>query len=97
MVTVDDYHVAEQVVSLLHSTFPDLDILARGHDLEHCRSLYAQGAWLAVSENLEASIALAHAALERVNGDDVENDAAIGQFRKVYDSATREKERKETE
>lgn len=97
MVTVDDYHVTEQVVSLLHSTFPNLDILARGHDLEHCRSLYAQGAWLAVSENLEASIALAHAALERVNGDDVENDAAIDQFRKVYDSATREDERKETE
>ena len=97
MVTVDDYHVAEQVVSLLHRMFPGLDILARGHDLEHCRSLYKEGAWLAVSENLEASIALAHAALERVNGDDVENDAAIDQFRKVYDAATREKERKETE
>ena len=97
MVTVDDYQVTEQVVSLLHSTFPNLDILARGHDLEHCRSLYAKGAWLAVSENLEASIALAHAALERVNGDDVENDAAIDQFRKVYDIATREEERKETE
>ena len=97
MVTVDDYQVAEQVVSLLHREFPELDILARGHDLERCRSLYEGGAWLAVSENLEASIALAHAALERVNGDDVENDAAINQFRKVYDSATREKERKETE
>ncbi len=96
MVTVDDYQVAEQVVSLLHHAFPDLDILARGHDLERCRSLYEKGAWLAVSENLEASIALAHAALERVNGDDVENDAAIEQFRNLYDSATRE-EHKETE
>ena len=90
MVTVDNSQVAEQVVSLLHSTFPHLDILARGHDLEGCRSLYEKGAWLAVSENLEASIALAHAALERVNEDDLENDAAIDQFRKVYEAATRE-------
>ena len=97
IVTVDDYHAAEQVVSLLHHTFPDMDILARGHDLERCRSLYARGAWLAVSENLEASIALAHAALEKVNADDVENDAAIDQFRKLYDSTTREGAREETE
>jgi len=96
MVTVDDYLVAEQVVSLLHRTFPKLDILARGHDLERCRSLYEEGAWLAVSENLEASIALAHAALERVYGDDVENDVAIDQFRKVYESASRE-EKKQAE
>jgi len=97
MVTVDDYQVAEQVVSLLHRTFPQLDILARGHDLERCRSLYEEGAWLAVSENLEASIALAHAALERVYGDDVENNAAIDQFRKVYESATRGEENKQAE
>jgi len=97
MVTVDDYQVAEQVVSLLHHTFPDLNVLARGHDLERCRTLYEEGAWLAVSENLEASIALAHAALERVSGDDVENDAAIEQFRKLYDAAIRGEVGKEVE
>jgi len=84
MVTVDDFHVAEQVVSSLHRVFPGLDILARGHDLEHCRSLHAEGAWLAVSENLEASIALAHAAMVKVYGDDAENDATIDRFRKTY-------------
>lgn len=84
IVTVDDFQAAEQIVSSLHRTFPKLDILARGHNLEHCQSLQARGAWLTVSENLEASIALAEAALSQVRKDDVENDAAIERFRKIY-------------
>jgi len=89
MVTVGDLQATEQVVSSLHCAFPKLDILARGHDLEHCQSLQARGAWLAVSENLEASTALAHAALTTVMGDDVENDAAIDRFREAYYSDTK--------
>ena len=92
VVTVDNFQLAEQVVSSLHRTFPKLEILARGHDLEHCRTLQAQGAGLAVSENLEASIALAHAALAQVKGDDVENNVAIDRFRKAYYSGTRAEE-----
>jgi monovalent cation:proton antiporter-2 (CPA2) family protein len=84
IVTVDDFQATEQVVSSLHHTFPQLDILARGHNQEHCRSLRLQGAWLAVSENLEASIAIAHAALTKITGDDVENDATIESFRSAY-------------
>ena len=84
IVTIDDFQATEQVVSSLRRTFPQLDILARGHDLEHCRHLLVQGARLAVSENLEASIALANAALVKVKGDDVENDAVIDQFRIAY-------------
>jgi hypothetical protein len=56
--------------------------------MDHCQSLREQGASLAVSENLEASIALAQAALAKVKGDDVENDEAIDRFRKVYYSDT---------
>ncbi len=97
MVTIDDFKATEQVVSVLHSTFPALDVLARGHDQESCQSLHAKGAWLAVSENLEASIALAHAALAKVNGDDAENDAAIEQFRKAYYSDTRKEARQGSE
>jgi len=89
IVTVDDFRVTEQVVSSLHRTFPKLDILARGHDLERCQSLHTQGARLAVSENLEASMALAQAALAMVKGGDVENDAAIDRFRKGYYSEVR--------
>ena len=88
IVTIDDFRVTEQVVSSLHRTFPKLDILARGDDLQRCQRLQVQGARLAVSENLEASIALAHAALEKVTGDDAENDAAIDRFRKAYYSDT---------
>ncbi len=84
IVTVDDFQATEQVVSSLHLTFPELDILVRGHNMKHCQILMEQGAWLAVSENLEASIALAQAALAKVKGDDVENDAAIDRFRKDY-------------
>ena len=89
IVTVDDFRVTEQVVSSLHRTFPKLDILARGHDLEHCQRLQIQGARIAVSENLEASIALAQAALAKVSEDDDENDAAIDRFRKGYYSDTK--------
>jgi monovalent cation:proton antiporter-2 (CPA2) family protein len=92
IVTVDDFQVTEQVVTTLHNTFPKLDILARAHNLDHCRRLKEQGAWLVVSENLEASIALAHAALEKVSGDDDENDAAIDLFRKSYYAESRKEE-----
>lgn len=84
IVTLDDFQAAGEVVSTLHRMYPMLNILARGHNMEHCKSLQAQGAWLAVSENLEASIALAQAALSQVRVDDVENDLAIDQFRKDY-------------
>jgi voltage-gated potassium channel Kch len=84
IVTVDDFQATEQVVSSLHRTFPGLDILVRGHDLEHCRRLSAQGAWFTVSENLEASIALAQAALSQVRTNDVENELVIDQFRRDY-------------
>jgi monovalent cation:proton antiporter-2 (CPA2) family protein len=89
IVTIDDFQATEQVVSSLHRTFPQLDILARGHDLERCQRLQAQGARLAVSENLEASIALAQAALAKVTVDDAENDAAIDRFREAYYTDTK--------
>jgi len=84
IVTVDDFQATEQVVSSLHLTFPELDILVRGHSMKHCQILLEQGAWLAVSENLEASIALAQAALVKVKGEHVENDAAIDRYRSEY-------------
>ena len=88
IVTVDDFHAMEQVVSSLNRAFPKLDILARGHNMDHCQSLREKGASLAVSENLEASIALAHAALAKVKEDGAENDAIIDRFRKDYYSDT---------
>ena len=91
IVTVDDFHATGQVVSSLHRAFPKLDILARGHDMDHCQSLRVKGASLAVSENLEASIALAQTALEKVQQGDVENAAVIDRFREDYYSDTARK------
>ena len=88
IVSMDDFQATDQVVSSLRRTFPQLDILARGQDQERCQRLLLQGARLAVSENLEASIALANVALVKVRGEDAENDAAIDRFRKAYYSAT---------
>ena len=84
IVTVSELGVAEQVVSLLKGAFQQLDILARGHNMEHCQILRERGAWLAVSENLEASIALAQAALEKLVKNDTHSDETIDQFRNTY-------------
>lgn len=94
IVTVDDFKVAEQVVSCLHRAFPGLDILARGHDLEHCQRLQARGAGFTVSENLEASIALAQAALSALPGNDAEDEAVTNQFRETYSAGLRGKHKK---
>lgn len=89
IVTMDDFQATEQLVSSLRRAFPQLPILARGQDQERCQRLLQQGAQLAVSENLEASIALANAALVQVGGAEVENDAAIERFRKAYYSGNK--------
>ena len=64
--------------------YPKLNILARGHNVDHCKRLKTKGACITVSENLEASVALAQAALSLVNSDQGGNDAAIEQYRKHY-------------
>jgi monovalent cation:proton antiporter-2 (CPA2) family protein len=84
IVTVSEQGVAEQVVSLLKGAFPQLDILARGHNMEHCQVLRERGAWLAVSENLEASIALAQAALEKLVKDGQHSKEVIDHYRDTY-------------
>ena len=84
IVAVGEQGDAEQVVTLLKGAFPQLDILARGHNMEHCQILRKRGAWLAVSENLEASIALAQAALEKLVKNDAHSSESIDQFRNAY-------------
>jgi monovalent cation:proton antiporter-2 (CPA2) family protein len=84
IVTVDDFKANEEVVETLRTSFPDLKIIVRGHDLEHCVRLTERGAGLTVSENLEASIALAQEALV-IAGDSREDiDAAVNSFRREY-------------
>ncbi|HEB95901.1 MAG TPA: potassium transporter KefC [Sedimenticola thiotaurini] len=84
VVTVDDYGVAEQLVAGLHRDHPDLRILARGRDLDHCRLLRRSGAAVTVSENLEASIALAQGVLTQLEVGQEEAERMIEQFRETY-------------
>jgi monovalent cation:proton antiporter-2 (CPA2) family protein len=84
IVTLDDLDAAERVVSVLRHANPDLPILARGHNMEECCVLRRLGAKIMVSENLEASLELARAALERLGGDYPENEALLARFRHDY-------------
>ncbi len=84
IVSIDDLEATEQVVSSLHSTFPDTPVFARGHDLVKCRDLKALGAHFTVSETLEASAELAHAALLHMGAEDPAVAVALERFRNDY-------------
>jgi len=84
IITVDDFRAIEELVATLRVSFPELKLIVRGHDLEHCIRLTELGVGLSVSENLEASIALAQEALA-ITGERREDiDAAVEGFRKEY-------------
>ena len=84
IVSIDDFEATERVVSSLHSAFPDVPVFARGHDLGKCRNLKAQGAHYTVSETLEASAELAHAALLHIGAEDSNVKLALESFRREY-------------
>lgn len=84
IVSIDDHDATEKVVSSLNTAFPDTPVFARGHDLESCRGLKANGAYFTVSETLEASAELARAALLHMGGKADEVETAVEKFRKDY-------------
>lgn len=84
IVSIDDFEVAERVVSSLHSAFPTIPVFARGHDLIRCRGLKEQGAHYIVSETVESSAELARAALLHMGADDSEVEVALDDFRQDY-------------
>ena len=78
------FRAAEHLVAGLHSTHPQVTILARGRDAKQCQALQALGARLAISENLEASLDLAREALahELVAASEIET--LLRRFRGEY-------------
>lgn len=84
IVALDDYEVTEQLVSTLRGNFPELVILARGHDRKCCERLKILGADVTVSETLEASIELARVALTKVNTPEDDVDLFVEDFRRSY-------------
>ncbi len=82
--SIDDLEAAERIVASLHSTFPNVPVFARGHDLIKCRNLKALGAEYTVSETLEASAELARAALEHMGAEAPDVAVALERFREDY-------------
>ena len=77
VVTLDRPAAAERVVAVAHQLFPDLLIVARGHDGPNSARLRALGASVVVPETLELSLILSEAVLRRLQvPEDVVEDAA---------------------
>ncbi|HEY9079804.1 monovalent cation:proton antiporter-2 (CPA2) family protein [Magnetovibrio sp.] len=84
IIALDDYDVTEQLVAILRANFPNLAILARGHNRARCDKLKSLGVAVAVSETLETSIELARVALNKVDTPDEEILGVIEEFRRSY-------------
>ena len=84
MVTLNDPEVSVKVVSLLNKNHPELNIYARGHDLEQCTELKKSGASRVVSENIEASIELSQMAVNTIGYDKKKLDNILKNYRDEY-------------
>ena len=56
IITVNSTHDAIELVSAIRDLFPDIRIIARGHNSQACASLIKCGADEAISENIEVSL-----------------------------------------
>ena len=84
IVAIDDYKATGKVVASLNTAFPEVPVFARGHDLESCRELKADGAFFTVSETLEASAEIARAVLLHIGNQSDDVETALEQFRDDY-------------
>jgi len=84
IIALDDFEVTEQLASTLKDNFPELAVLARGHSREQCERLKALGVDVVVSDTLETSMELSHAALLKVNTPEDEIHLLIEEFRRNY-------------
>ncbi|MEA2079088.1 MAG: monovalent cation:proton antiporter-2 (CPA2) family protein [Pseudomonadota bacterium] len=84
IVTLDDFEATERAVTALRQLCPGTAILARGANLQQCRSLHKLGAKATVSENLYASLELARSALDSLGHKGSNSDAILEQFRRQY-------------
>jgi voltage-gated potassium channel Kch len=84
MVTLNDPEETTRLVSILKQQYPDVAILARGHNLEICQELVRLGSAGVVSENVEASLELSRMALELMGGPDAQREEVLDSFRRQY-------------
>lgn len=67
VVTIDDYAVAERMVSTVASRWPGLAVIARAKDASHAARLISRGACDVIPEAVEASLQLAGRVLEELD------------------------------
>ncbi len=89
VITIDTPITTERLVHIIREKYPKTPIYVRGKNKEHCEALYEAGATMPVSENLEASIKLASAALTISGVSDDNTDILLDNFRKKYYSGLR--------
>jgi glutathione-regulated potassium-efflux system protein KefB len=86
IVTLNDLQATEELVEALRKNYPEKIIYVRGHSLSACLELRRLGASGAVSENVEASLALAGMALSSCGLPENRLDAILSSFREEYHS-----------
>jgi monovalent cation:proton antiporter-2 (CPA2) family protein len=91
IITLNDRHATEELLTSLRKTRPNMAIFVRGHDLQQCRHLKQLGATLAVSENVEASLELARIALAEIGLTKSQSMQVLTNFRIRYHAQINEK------
>jgi len=84
VVTLNDPRATQDLVAAIKHQYPDIQILARGHNLETCQSLHRLGAVGVVSENVEASLELSRMAMERMGIEGSRSEDVLRDFRQRY-------------
>jgi monovalent cation:proton antiporter-2 (CPA2) family protein len=84
VIAVDRGEPSLQAVRAIHHAAPELPILVRAVDREHCRELISAGASRAYSENLETSLQLAAATMYEVGTGEASIKRLLDDFRKEY-------------
>ena len=82
--TLDRTKSAVRLVYITRQHYPNIPILTRGHDHEHCNQLLEAGATIAISETLEASLEIGEAVLNTMGVFKEEAAALMESFRKEY-------------
>jgi len=92
VVATDRGEPSMQAVRAIRREAPELPILVRAVDRDHCRQLLAAGATRTFSENLETSLQLAAAALHEVGEKPESVQGLLDAFRADYVAAYRPRE-----
>jgi monovalent cation:proton antiporter-2 (CPA2) family protein len=84
VVTLNEPEACKDLVAAIREQYPQVEIFARGHNLETCQSLSRLGAAGVVSENVEASLELSRMAMERIGVDSALSEDVLSAFRRRY-------------